>query len=368
MLLGSQFYGYGAPVVDAPYRTDFSIASVSDLRLRYLRVGVDAGSLCAVVGAAAAVGGLCGAKSRPFRVAVTCIAAALGAIVPNSVLPNHFEAGYSFHMAYLFCAPVLLLVAVPQAGLRSLTVGLTLAVAFLGPALDGERSRGQEWAIEQQRIQARMWRDIARDVSGWQVAPAEVLLTGIALPYSVAAHPGALRALPVPPETRISVVAYGSVPDRPLYRELGVRFVSPNSPLEENSQRRTWAFGADGRMMAVGPNGDEIAAMLGIASGEVIKYPALFEALRAEKGWNWQSYLNCGASLLSYGAIELAELCLRKSLAMESYNPYPYYYLGVVLSRSGRSVEARSAFHAAVERDDPKSPNPAFRAALLSGS
>ena len=104
-----------------------------------------------------------GASSPRRRWAALALpVAGIAALLPNSVLPNHYFPGYSWNMGYLFFAPVLLVSAITlrRGLLRTAAPALVFAFAAAMPYFWHSRYALSDWSIAEGIILRNMDRSL----------------------------------------------------------------------------------------------------------------------------------------------------------------------------------------------------------------
>lgn len=293
------------------------------------------------------------------------IAAGAAAWLPNSVLPNHHFAGYSWSAGYLFFAPVLLGPRLWASGLAARAVGAVLTlIAFVSPAFAKELYKSDElrWDMAQESTQRKLlpaldalFRAIPED------GQRQILVTGINFPYSPFAYGWSLSDFPNASRAQIDVLVYGGPTPNPQGR---VRFVSKDQ-VDLVHYDEVWAFGNDGGLVLDGPApkhlGESYASDVGLEALDLLLYPELLKkaASRSQEDAGGR-LLTCGATLLDYSEFTGAEKCLTRASEAIPANPYPYYFLGLIREKQGDTREAHRMFQKAVALDDPRARNPWF--------
>jgi len=373
-LNGSPFTG-AANAPDSPYRIDLSSASLIGQYLQYASDGLNGLTIAALVGAIMIV---LASKDIRIRWAVVVLpVAGVLAWLPNSALPNHHDAGYSWGAAGLLFIPFLLLPLTAQAAGRRWLAFAGVALAFVGFLVNGP-GPGSQWVLEQEARQRRLLQDIERLVVGLPQGGSDqrILVTGIDFPYSPFDHGLALRSIGPVERVHFDVVRYvASGPGVAALPQLnalpsGVRFVAPDEA-DPASYAQVWAFRSNGSLVRRALPADYEALSRSrpeAPSANPLIYPSLLDVFKpgGPLGPQEQGYrlLSCGVALLVYENLNAAQSCLERSVALIPDNPYPAYYLGQLNEKQRRFVDARRWYERAVETDDRKAPNPAFHQAV----
>ncbi|MGO9241395.1 MAG: tetratricopeptide repeat protein [Bryobacteraceae bacterium] len=290
----------------------------------------------------------------------TLFAAGLVALLPNSVLPNHFDVMYAWTGACLVFSPVLFVDWTPPVR-RRWRFGASLAVALLlGWASVRANRPGYEhwkWGLEQERSN----RNIVRSFPLLKQAPGRhFLVTGVSGPY----HPWAV-------DTFIRV-EFG--PDRDwtviLPRERHIASQPPvvfvdAAQVDITRFDHAFAYAADGRLLREW-NAAELRQLAADGAADRVRLPALIGPLDAlaKDPSNWLSLMNVGNVYSEWGQFDQAERYLARSCQANSgRNPYPPYFYGAVEAALGKTGAAIPLFEQAIEMDS-KPGNPAFAEAL----
>lgn len=360
---------------DSPYRINFSPASIAEQYMQYAREGLNgttAGALLVTVLLTLVVPDL---KKYRAALLLPMIAGAL-AILPNSVLPNHHDAGYTWGVIALLYLPWMLMPLLMQrSGYRWFASGLSF-FALLGMVHHGP-AEGSQWVLEQEARQRRLIKDLRpliADLPADATAP-HILVTGINFPFSPFDHALALRELGLVTPTRFDVVSYFGQPGGvPAFRQLdrvdsGVRVLTPNE-VALQAYDQVWVFRNDGSLVRRVLRQEYPAfvhALPALPDLDPLIYPPLLDAL-ADKGAPSEELgfklLNIGSALLGYESPSAAQHYLHRSHSLIPGNPYPAYFLGVSYEKQGGLSEALRWYQRAVETDDARNPNPAFLQAV----
>lgn len=362
----------------AVYEPNFSPASLASEWLRYLIEGYSPLSMAIVVAPAVLLLALYGPRDLRFIVSAVCIAAGALAWLPNAALPHHHFAGYSFAGAIFLFAPVLAIATLPSTVSQALgAAALTIAAAALPLTLQTRYARS-EWALQNQRIQKRLWNGLASFVRGERVPDRKVLISGISSPFSPFDFWASILSLDPAPGTRLDVVYYRKtsralvVPSRSPDRLGRVAAVIAPDKIDLSKYARIWLFKSNGAPLAsIEPQGKLVLSEDFISEADAIAYPDLIDLFgpaadtTVPRGYR---LLSCGSKLLDLNETTISERCLTRSAQELPQNPYPSFYLGVVYEMRGDKRTALRHFERAVAlgRDQ----NPAFEAAVkrLSGN
>jgi hypothetical protein len=295
------------------------------------------------------------------------------ALLPNSLLPNHHYAGYSWNAVYLLFAPVLFLHILLTSKLKTALAVSLIVFSFIQPLFLESRYKLNDWTIEQQIQQKKLLLNLSKLLGE---IPAKglgtVLVTGLNMPFHPFLHQGeVLKSFHELGNTKFVVVSYANSPKPkgeiliPLDEAKLVNFVT-------SDQARTikfdqvWTFGSNGRIINHGEQ--KVQQVLGLDLLHYLIFPEVAEALGVFSGnlseHDARQLLVCGGKFIAYGQPELALRCLTESMKKNASNPYNYYYFGLAYEMLENNSLARKWFTGAVEHDDKLAPNPAFAASL----
>lgn len=234
-----------------PYQLVMTLASVSSQWFQYIGEGINWLGLLAIIAAAIFAAIRFGVRSREFIWAVTLPIAGLLALLPNSLLPNHHFAGYSWNGAYLIYAPVIAFASI--AGRGAIALALCAAVAGLcSPALSASVFAQQQYIIENQKTQRNLLRELT--YSAKRLPRGErVLITGVDVRFSIFSNATAVRSLGAPEGTQFFVVATGvnPVPAPDVQNRAQGGLVQVIGPDDAKSKKfdQEWSFRADGSLV-----------------------------------------------------------------------------------------------------------------------
>jgi hypothetical protein len=373
----AQFVG-AANFPGAPYEIVLQPASVVRIFYQFCRDGLNP-ELATLV-AATVVFGFRLSLQAGF-ICLTLVLAGLAAFLPNSVLPNHYSSGYSFNASYLLFAPILILNGDFAIDKRwGFGAGILVIFALFSPAFSESRYESNAWTINQQKTQKHLLSALIDLASKLPERSTLVLVTGLDFPFSPFDHGYSLGSIDKNRRAHFDVLAYYRRSEGPsaftLYNSTAnpVHFID-GEQLELESYDQIWMFRNDGTLIdVVYPSAKSglPKPFEGFSTADLIRFPRLIdlEMGRSKSGWNGSQALNgyellqCGAILLNYNNLSGSHACLDKSVALLPQNPYPHFYLGNVLAKEGRRLEAAEQYSQAMSHDDPQSPNAAFKASL----
>lgn len=377
---GSPFTG-SANFDGSPYQIILRPASILAQWAQYSVEGMSLISAAIITLTLLSISLAFGSTSAIALTALAIVAAGALAWLPNSVLPNHHHAAYSWNGAYLLYAPVLLLAAVFQRGTTGfrLIVAAIFALAIGSPSGFAGTYTREKWIVDNQLRQKRLVIELQHLIAGLPSGPSTVVVSGLNGPFSPYDHWQAILSMHPPAGVHFYVLRYPEwLPSNSpsvsaiegINAERGiVSWINPDQ-LERNRPDQAWLFRSDGSVARVMDKQSPLAEVseFGISSEDLVKYPDLLEFTSPPQvdhagdaaGFR---FLKCGTTFLSYNAPDRAEFCLRRSAELIPRNPYSHFYLGKALEALGCLDEARDAYAEAVANAGT-SPNPAFNQAL----
>lgn len=351
--VGSSFVSGGD--ASSSYRIDASPASIANEWLRYATGGFKWSSLALVLAGIAAAWLM---NWRMGLAALACLLAGISAWLPNALLPNHYFSGYSWNGAYLYLLGVIPLVVL----FGRLYKGLVVIPFLVAPLVLFEAQpeyKLNEWTLNQEAGQRRMWQGITRILEEQGTRSRNVLVTGIVLPFSPFFMPNAMSYLA--PDIHFDVVDYAGI--RGAVATEQVRFVPPTDVwLEDYAE--VWIIQPDGSVSAAEVTAD-LARTGGAAWLDKVLYPAAADVLPSGGTEVPQvtAYLKCAQAYTVYRATARAEECLSAAMSRYPDNPYPFFQAGKLAEASGRKDDALRYYQLAIDKDDPKARNPFFEKA-----
>lgn len=301
--------------------------------------------------------------------------------LPNSVLPNHHFAGYSWSGAYLLFSPILLLPSAFRRGswLIKTILAMLIIVIAVSPLTFSTTYAKEKWTVDNQLRQRRLVTGLRDQIKSIPSGQSSVIVSGLNKPFSPFDHWQSIFSLHPPEGFQFHVVRYPTIgsENNVIWSAIGgidampgvVTWITPGE-LNYDDTVNIWLFRSDGSLIQLEKSYLHDWAYFGIKSLDLLRYPDLLDlvssynpdiATESDRGY---ALLKCGGIFLSYNAIEKAETCLNKSAELIPENPYSHYFLGVALERQGKNASARLAYSTAVKLEG-NSPNPAFGEALL---
>jgi hypothetical protein len=383
----SQFIGIGA-TGDSTYAKNFSIQSISNEWYRYAIEGMPyqgwAFLLC-LLGYFFFASFKNRSKIEPYLLPAIGSALFLSGVVswiPNSVLPNHHYAGYSFSGAYLFFVTILLFArCFYQSNWkweRPFVVSLLLIGCVVLPISSESRYWANSWILEQQQRQKTLLLSL-RSAGAQEEKTSNglktILVTGINFPFSPFDHGYSTKALFDSTQLRFKVVSY--VPGTESRETLGLPANKTNpvgflnvDAVNTRDYESIWVVQSTGEVSVQKPK-QELATLKKLPSlvnVDWLLFPSAAKALglAGSMSLDWEDkltgmqWLDCGTSFMSYQQWELAIVCLEESAMLISSNPYPYFYLGQIYETKLQFDKAGQFYKLAVDNDDKKNRNSAF--------
>ncbi|MFG1418748.1 acyltransferase [Xanthobacter sp. V0B-10] len=300
----------------------------------------------------------------PATLGLMAAAAGAAAWLPNSVLPNHFFAGYSWSGAYLLFLPILLLALIVRRQVLALGVATAAAVLLLlNPKLNRDAYAGGSWVLIQESTQRNLWRALRKEIRELPTdKTSRVLVTGISFPFSPFAHPRSLDELKKGRTINFSVVEYP-----PFQGKLseGVTFLTPEN-YDPAAYDYVWVFHPDGTLYKAYTR-EQIAALNapgGVSVQDLLNLPKLLEAADASSGAPPVDACSALQASVDANARSYGRKFLEACTQLRPESPYTWFYRGLVLEDAGEREAALDAYRKAVEKDTSAQPNPFFEQRL----
>ena len=179
-----------------------------------------------------------------------CILAAFLSLIPNALIPNHHNGGYSFNGAYLFYLPLLFIPVLWQRKER-MAKGFALAMllaALLSPALNQNGYAAQGWVLEQEATERRLLNSLDLLFDGLRPSehPRHILVAGLTMPFFPFHHPLFLKEYRNSKFAVYDVVDYAA--EAGPERENSVKFIKPKDVKMENYDA-VWMFAGNGSLI-----------------------------------------------------------------------------------------------------------------------
>lgn len=375
-ITGSIFVA-GANYPGSPYEIVLRPQSVFAEWARYAAAGVNGLGWAVILLTAVTACVMTGPRSPIALSSIALPIAGALAWLPNSVLPNHYVAAYSWSAAYLLYSPVILLAAIVTRGILAKLFALVVAAAALStPVLFGTAYAREDWILQNQSRQKRLMETLGNLIQQLPDRDSAILVSGFNFPFSPFDHWRAILSMHPPAGAKFYVVTYrtgpeGISPTRKLDASDGtVTRIAPDVVGKMHFDQ-AWLFNSNGELIqnTIDPSTVKRWTGEGFDGNDLLAYPELsndFGPRAVDRELNkapGYRYLACGNAFLSYENPKRAEACLQISTRMISDNPYPYFFLGTALEQQGKMADARAAYERAVALEG-NSPNPAFRNAL----
>jgi tetratricopeptide (TPR) repeat protein len=279
------------------------------------------------------------------------------ALLPNSLLPGHYESQYAWNGAPLVFAVVLFVPAARRSGI--LTQLLLAATALYSVHANARiySSAPQQWLLNEEHANARIAQalPVIRGAAG---GANRLLVTGLTASFHPWEYPEFIREYFGPGRQWTLVVSRtapeSKEPNVAMVRARGVRLEDYDGAVRfrEDSGLQDVLVGA--------AYNDAVAH-----NPEAVLLPALSKQAQelAAKPGDFMTLLKMGTLALSSGLPERALPYLRRAAEAGPTNPYPWFFMGQALRDANDPGAARRAFEKAIALDGPN-PNPAFRQSL----
>lgn len=179
---------------------------------------------------------------------LACILAAFLSWLPNAVIPNHHNGGYSFNGAYLLYLPV---VFIPvfwnlKSTFKWLTIALILA-SIISPFCNKKEYEKQWWVLYQENTQRNLLKSLDTLMKLQPASPPKnILITGLTMPFFPFHHPAFLKEYPNSKNAIYDVVDYTLKLPNDRYKS--VRFVLP-AEVDLRHYDVIWAFDGNGKLL-----------------------------------------------------------------------------------------------------------------------
>jgi len=248
LIIKSVFTNFNSAATD-PYYINLTPASIIKEMALYAKEGLNV--LHWIILAIIAVCGIMYFRTPEKRfsyLAIGCILAAVLSWLPNALIPNHHNGGYSFNGAYLLYLPVVFMpVLMNQSkNLRRLTPVLMLA-AFISPYFNQKEYAKQWWVLQQENTERHLLKSLDTLMKLQPSAqPHHILVTGLTMPFFPFHHPASLKAYPNEKFGLYDVVDYSL--NLPHDRYKAVKFVLP-ADVQIKEYNSIWLFNNDGNFL-----------------------------------------------------------------------------------------------------------------------
>ena len=178
-----------------------------------------------------------------------CIVAAICSWIPNALIPNHHNGGYSFNGAYLLYLPIIFVPLLwgQRILVRCLAVVLCMA-GLCSPLASPKAYAGQWWVLEQENTQRNLLHSLDSLMGGLKAAgPGQsILVTGLTMPFYPFHHPMALESFPDSKLATYDVVNYSLTTKKE--RDYPVKFVGP-ADVQLTDYSAVWMFAGNGSLI-----------------------------------------------------------------------------------------------------------------------
>ena len=339
------------------YAPDIGLASVAAMLSDYLKDVLPRGPLAAVALALLVIVIANRHRLKELIMPVTFIVAGAAALIPNALLPKHYETQYAWNAAPLLFAVVLF---IPSAGRRWTAVCalfMALAVVSVRTNRPDYQSAAQQWSLNEEHGNAGIAAAlpaIRTSITGCH----KLLVTGIAFSFQPWGHPEFIHQY-FGNDIDWTVVVWRDRPESNLER---VSMLRPGN-VQPDSYDGVVEFREDGTLDRVLTGAAYQNALRSNRQALLVPILAKLQADTAARPADFITLLNAGSKCASWGMPEQALLYLQRAAGVDPRNPYPWFFSGKALRDLGRIEEARAAYQKAIALDAP-APNPAFSQAL----
>jgi hypothetical protein len=176
-----------------------------------------------------------------------CILAAVLSILPNALIPNHHNGGYSFNGAYLLYLPVIFIPILwnQKKSFRWLSFLLILS-GLLSPLLNKKEYAKQWWVLQQENTERNLLKSLDSLMKLQPSAePKKILITGLTMPFYPFHHPASLKAYPNAKYGLYDVVVYSAIEKKE--RDGFVKFIQP-ADIDIKRTDEIWMFSDNGSL------------------------------------------------------------------------------------------------------------------------
>jgi hypothetical protein len=281
------------------------------------------------------------------------------ALVPNAVLPRHYESQYAWSAAPLVFAVVLFVPAARRFGVAGQLALAAMALYSVHANAPIYASVPQQWQLNEEHLNRRIARalpTIRSAVSGSK----RLLVTGLAASFHPWEHADFVRVY-FGSGHDWTVIVHGdlpesAVPNVELVRARNVRFGDYQGAVR---------FREDGVLFDVLTGA---AYRDAVANGpDAVLFPglAVYEQVLASKPNDFMTLLKMGTMTLEWGMPERAVPYLRRAAGADASNPYPWFFMGHALRDMRDPSAARLSYEKAIALGGPDG-NPVFRTALAA--
>jgi hypothetical protein len=190
-----------------------------------------------------------GTEQRSKYLFGACLAAAFFSWVPNAIIPNHHNGGYSFNGAYLLYLPLIFIpIMWCQEIVARYLIALLLIAGFVSPFFSQKAYGKQWWVLEQETSQRNILHALDRLMG--QLSPGKddqhILITGLTMPFFPFHHPLALMEYPNSQFATYDVINYSQTATSGRYHR--VKFIKP-ADVEMRRYNQVWMFAGNGALI-----------------------------------------------------------------------------------------------------------------------
>jgi hypothetical protein len=247
----SVFVNYENNSISDPYYVNLSLLSICNELYRYAGEGLNFINWMLI--AMVLFLGFLHFRDRDKKVSyilIGCFVAAFLSWIPNALIPNHHNGGYSFNGAYLLYLPLL---SIPFLGTQGkffqlLRIGLLIS-CIISPLFNKKEYSKQWWVLEQENTQRNLLNSLGslmkelKPTSGYS---EYILITGLRMPFYPFHHPQSLKDYPNSKFAMYDVVNYSLTAK--AERDNLVKFIRP-ADVKIGDYTAIWIFADNGSML-----------------------------------------------------------------------------------------------------------------------
>ena len=355
-----RFLHFTGPVAPgSPYASDLHPSSIITVFLHYCADAFSPISAACVGVALVAAVVLAQRKQAAMIMPLAFVLAGLLALIPNAILPRHYEGQYAWNAAPLVFAVVLFVPAGKRWPALATAGVLALAIATIWANQPVYRSPSLQWLLGQQHVNARIMRalpEIRKRIAGEH----RVLVSGLGANYHPWDMPDFLRQY------------FG--------RDVNWTFVVPRNQNESARPNifmlrpgsvRVGEYDAAVRFHDYGALQDVLTSntyqVAATEAPEVVLVPSFAARLAAleDKPNDFVALLQAGAEALNWNQPERALPYLKHAADVDPKNPYPWFFMGQAERDMKDYDSARADYQKAIATAG-RDMNPAFTEELAT--
>jgi tetratricopeptide (TPR) repeat protein len=353
-----RFLSFTGPIApNSPYASDLHPASIFAVFRHYCTDAFSPFSVACCGVALLVAGGLAYRKRTAVIMPLAFILAGLLALIPNAILPRHYEGQYAWNAAPLVFAVLLFIPISKKWSVLAQAAVLVLAIVSIRANAPIYRSTRLQWLLSQEHANARITQalpGIRERVAGTH----HILVSGLGASYHPWDQPDFLRQY-FGRDVDWTFVIPGSLDES----------VRPNIAMLKASSVRLAGYECVVRFHDDGGVRDVLAGtafrVAVTETPEAVLIPSLATQLAALKAKpdDFMLLLQAGGEALTWGLPERALPYLQHASRIDPANPYPWFFIGQAERDLKDYDSARADYKkaiAAAGRDN----NPAFAQAL----